>query len=268
MALKRLKAKAVKFFKLPYSIKPLYVKSLVDILNPRDRLIQILYRLTKDSKPAIIPVVEKAKNSNCLKKIVEGQKHTEHSGILGIWELIFVQALILLIKPDTVVETGVAYGASSAMILEAMEINEKGRLYSIDLPTIRKEKNLMHYYIKNYKLKDDDITAVTERKPTGWFIPKHLHYRWELILGNSLIEIPKLLKNLKYIDIFHHDSLHLYEHMIKEFNFVWPKIKRAGYIMSHDIFTRNHSAFSDFAKSINKKAYNFKNEGIIIKNGY
>ena len=80
------------------------------------------------------------------------------------------------------------------MILEAMEINGKGRLYSIDLPIIKKERKLIPY-VENYKIKLEDTTFVTEQTPTGYLIPEYLRYRWKLILGDSLVEIPKLLKN-------------------------------------------------------------------------
>jgi hypothetical protein len=44
-------------------------------------------------------------------------------------------ALVKILKPATVVETGVGAGVSSWTILKAMEENERGRLVSIDLPT-------------------------------------------------------------------------------------------------------------------------------------
>ena len=42
--------------------------------------------------------------------------------------------LVRLIKPKCIVETGVSAGVSSAYILQALQDNEKGMLYSIDLP--------------------------------------------------------------------------------------------------------------------------------------
>jgi hypothetical protein len=39
-----------------------------------------------------------------------------------------------VVKPDKVVETGVYKGSSSAVTLQALEDNNKGKLFSIDLP--------------------------------------------------------------------------------------------------------------------------------------
>ena len=42
--------------------------------------------------------------------------------------------LIRELKPEKIIETGVHRGVSSLFILQALEDNEKGELYSIDLP--------------------------------------------------------------------------------------------------------------------------------------
>ena len=44
-----------------------------------------------------------------------------------------IYLLVRSLKPETVVETGVCYGASSAYILQALKDNGRGVLYSIDL---------------------------------------------------------------------------------------------------------------------------------------
>src|SRR5215211_6147252 len=44
-----------------------------------------------------------------------------------------------LLEPAVVIETGVAYGVSSAFILRALEENGRGVLHSVDLPPLRPE---------------------------------------------------------------------------------------------------------------------------------
>ena len=46
-----------------------------------------------------------------------------------------------LLEPAVVVETGVAYGVSSAFILRALEKNGRGVLHSVDLPPLRRRYN-------------------------------------------------------------------------------------------------------------------------------
>ena len=82
----------------------------------------------------------------------------------GFYPLLFF--IVKYIKPNIVVETGVAAGFSSYAILKAIDENNKGRLYSSDFPYFR--------------------------------IPNP-----ERFIG---IIIPEVLKKLKGIDIFHYDS--------------------------------------------------------------
>ena len=44
----------------------------------------------------------------------------------------FLYYLCRILKPKNVIETGVAYGISSSYILQALEANKFGKLYSID----------------------------------------------------------------------------------------------------------------------------------------
>jgi hypothetical protein len=104
------------------------------------------------------------------------------------------------IKPKIVVETSVSFSVTSSFILQAMEDNGFGTLYSIDLPF-----------------------QFATKEEVGIVVPKRLRYGWELIVGDSKIELPRLLKSLDSIDVFLHDSLHTYEHMTFEFKIAWSK---------------------------------------------
>jgi predicted O-methyltransferase YrrM len=121
----------------------------------------------------------------------------------------------------------VANGFSSAFILHALEKNGKGKLYSIDLPNQEGQE------IKGGKL-------------PGWLVEEGLRKRWELIFGDSKIELPKLCARLKDVDIFYHDSDHSYESMIFEFNTAFKCVRQKGLIVSDDI--TDNRAFSDFCK--------------------
>ena len=72
--------------------------------------------------------------------------------------LLYVISRIL--KPQTVVETGVAAGTSSFGILSALCDNHYGHLYSIDLPEAI-------YNMDNGRLTDSPMGS----KPTGWLVP-------------------------------------------------------------------------------------------------
>jgi hypothetical protein len=112
------------------------------------------------------------------------------------------------LKPDVIVETGVASGSSSAYTLHVMELNQKGFLYSIDLPNV-------------------DVGAyIPKGKQTGWLVPIKLRHRWKLIFGRSQDELPILLKKLRSIDAFLHDSEHTYETMMFEYEDAWEHLRK------------------------------------------
>jgi len=163
-------------------------------------------------------------------------KNPSDSEAVGVPEIQWVSAPELLyivtriMKPNAVVETGVASGVSSAYILQALEDSKKGELYSID------------------------ISAYIPRgvKPTGWIIPYWLRHRWHLIIGPSSQKLPHLFDNLREIDVFLHDSLHTYENMLWEYKTAWPFIRKDGILLSHDI--QGNDAFSEFCEHVNRKA--------------
>ena len=118
-----------------------------------------------------------------------------------------------LIKPEVIVETGVAYGVSSAFILRAIEENGRGTLHSVDLPPLRRE----------YK------------KFWGIAVPDALRDRWRLHRGSSARVLPRLLEKTRTVDLFVHDSLHTQKNMRREFDAVWPHLRNGAVLLADDV---------------------------------
>ena len=133
------------------------------------------------------------------------------------------------------VETGVNYGISSAFILQALEDNGEGRLYSIDLPRAE-------YRTPGCNSHSD--WRISQSLPPGFVIPVEIRDRWRLSLGDSKIQLPRLLDRIDAIDFFYHDSKHTYEHMMFEYETILPHLKDSGIVGSDDI-TWN-GAFDEF----------------------
>ena len=148
--------------------------------------------------------------------------------ILSLWEAISVYILVLHLKPEIVVETGVSDGMSSFFILSALNENKKGNLYSIDLP----EVGMPNLY----------------GKEPGWIVDEALRQRWTLIYGRSELKLPPLLGNLKHVDIFLHDSEHSYTNMRLEFSTALKYMKEDSLLLSDDV--RSNSAFQELASVI------------------
>lgn len=170
---------------------------------------------------------------------------TSPDSTLGRW----LYALIRATTPDLVVETGVSHGTSSWLILNALEKNGRGNLYSIDLP-------------------DRDTSApynVGGSSETGSAVPDVLRDRWRLILGDSSHELPHLLGTLSQIDVFFHDSDHSYAGMRREFDLALPRLGRDGVLVSDDV--QKNAAFSESCSAHRCKAYVFRKGGTARRMG-
>jgi predicted O-methyltransferase YrrM len=169
---------------------------------------------------------------------------------LGSTEAFGCEALYLLVRaarPRTVIETGVLYGASSAHILAALALNDRGTLHSIEL-------------------------GRSPREPTHDFlVPVHLRQRWNLVIGDSRQVLPALLSRLGGADLFHHDSLHTFEHMTWEYQTAFAHLTPGGVLSSHDVLTvdRLHrvfqkNAFVAFCETRAARWSTFQNIGIAL----
>jgi predicted O-methyltransferase YrrM len=118
-----------------------------------------------------------------------------------------------LLEPQVVVETGVAYGVSSAYILKALEENGRGMLHSIDLPPLRQTYNEFW----------------------GIAVDEALRPRWSIHRGSSARVLPGLLEEVGVVDLFLHDSLHTHRNMRREFEAVWPRLRAGGVILADDV---------------------------------
>jgi len=130
------------------------------------------------------------------------------------------------LQPAKIVETGVARGITSRILLEALERSGGGRLWSVDLPLLRSRWH--------------DQTAAA--------VPSDRRARWTYVRGSSRRRLPNLLAELGAIDLFLHDSAHTEANMRYEFETGWAALRSGGVLLSHDI-TMN-AAFSDFAAAV------------------
>jgi predicted O-methyltransferase YrrM len=153
-------------------------------------------------------------------------------------------------KPQRIIETGVARGIGSRFMLEALEANGTGHLWSIDLPPI----------------------------VSGWHassiaaVPQRLRSRWTFLRGASRRRLPALLKKISDIDIFVHDSLHTDTNMRFEFASAWPALRPSGVLVSDDIWCNR--AFTDFVSEqkapsilVRENPEDIKAFGIAFKRG-
>jgi hypothetical protein len=141
----------------------------------------------------------------------------------------FAQAawcLVQHLRPRTVVETGVAHGITSRIILEGLEHTGEGHLWSIDL------KHLDQRLHEN----------------VGAAVPETLRHRWMYVEGSSRRRLPPLLEELGGLDLFVHDSLHTGRNVRFELDCAWRALRPGGALLVDDA---NHSlGFHSFTEAV------------------
>lgn len=132
------------------------------------------------------------------------------------------------LRPACVVETGVARGLTSRVILEALERNGTGHLWSIDRPPPVKRE--LH-------------------REVGAAVGNFPRHRWSYIRGSSRRRLPGLLSRLGQIDLFVHDSRHSGDNVVFELEQAWRALRPGGVAVVDDVdlnwgfgwFTQNHT---------------------------
>jgi predicted O-methyltransferase YrrM len=121
-----------------------------------------------------------------------------------------------LLRPESVVETGVADGRSSWLILAALERNGSGVLHSFDI----------------------NATA-------GRLVGQHPRWRLEILNARCPeAALSRALARVGPIDLFFHDSDHMYLPQLFEYGQAWPRMTSGGVFASDDVNCSR--AFLDF----------------------
>jgi diphthine-ammonia ligase len=195
-----------------------------------ERIVEVLQELD-----AITPVEEEVRRRH-----VAGGR-ANYAQFSAPFEL---YALVRLVRPAHVIETGVSSGVSSAHFLLALEKNRSGALHSIDLPTPQKGPLLG---------KDESHVAIPPGLSSGWAVPFRSP-RWDLRIGDAGELLPKLVAELPSVDLFLHDDLHTPERLAFELATIRPKLGSGAPVLA-DNTQWTGSAFPDFARAVHAKPF-------------
>ena len=135
-----------------------------------------------------------------------------------------VWCVTLHTRPEAVIETGVAHGVTSRIVLEALGQNDFGHLWSIDLPFPFDER--LH-------------------GETGAAVPDECRPRWTYLEGSSKQRLPPLVAEVGHTEVFIHDSLHTAENTLFEMEQAASAMSAGGVMLVDDI--DSHEGFSTFA---------------------
>ena len=118
----------------------------------------------------------------------------------------FLFLAVRSLRPGLMVETGVANGSSTFLILTAMDENGEGALVSFDIA--------------------HDVGALlTEQERAS--------SRWDLRIITPGT-FPTAIEDLDRIDVFLHDSDHSYANVTAELGHAWPRVRSGGLVVADD----------------------------------
>jgi len=136
-----------------------------------------------------------------------------------------VWCVALHTRPDVVIETGVAHGVTSRIVLEALAQNDRGHLWSIDLP-----------FPFDHRLHGE----------TGIVVTDACRPRWSYLEGSSKQRLPPLIGEIGPLGMFIHDSLHTAENTLFEMEQAALAMSSGGVMLVDDI--NSHTGFATFSR--------------------
>ncbi|MGD0749790.1 MAG: class I SAM-dependent methyltransferase [Anaerolineales bacterium] len=137
---------------------------------------------------------------------------------------LLVYAIARFLHPEKVVETGIGYGMTSALILLALKNNGKGNLMSMDL----------------HPLSDPEGAFI------GIGVPQDLRKSWKLHSGSSRRLLPKIITEFGTVSLFVSDSANVFTLQRYEFNAVFPKLIPNGAMIFNNVSLK----FQEYLNSV------------------
>ena len=125
-----------------------------------------------------------------------------------------VYCMTLHLRPEHLLETGVARGITTRLILEAIAENGHGHLWSIDLPPPG----------------EPDV-----HDQIGIAVPDRLRLSWTYVAGSSRRKLRPLLSEIRTIDLFVHDSRHTQRNLMFELQHAWAALTPRGAAIVDDV---------------------------------
>jgi predicted O-methyltransferase YrrM len=140
-------------------------------------------------------------------------------GGAGFYELLYF--LVRFLRPETIVETGVAFGFSSRAFLRALAENDKdrGKLYSSDFPYFRLGE---------------------PERIIGCLVEPELRTRWVLLIGSDRKNLMRIAADVATIDLLHYDSDKSYSGRRFALRMLGPRLAEDALVLFDDIQDNAH----------------------------
>ena len=127
-------------------------------------------------------------------------------------DILRIQEIIYTVKPDVIIETGIAHGGSLMLSASLCKAMKKGRVIGIDIEIRPHNRNA----IENHEL--FDMITLIER---------------DSIANETIQEVKEQIKDNETVLIIL-DSCHDYQHVLKELKLYGPLVSAGSYIVATD----------------------------------
>jgi predicted O-methyltransferase YrrM len=134
--------------------------------------------------------------------------------IAGAGHFALVHFLVRYLRPEVVLETGVAAGYTSQAILSAFEQNGAGTLYSSDFPYFRLD---------------------APERYVGCLVDESLKHRWRLGLNGDRVNLAEFMPAIDRLDLVHYDSDKSVEGREFVMDLVAPRLGPGAVVVMDDI---------------------------------
>ena len=170
-------------------------------------------------------------------KEVESKLRVSKSDFGGQGHIVLLYTICENLKAMKALETGVAYGWSSAAILQSIS-KRSGKLISVDMPMVKQ----------------------TDYHLIGVAVDENLKNNWELLREPDRHGLNKAIKKHNYsFDLAHYDSDKSYYGRKWSQPLIWKYLRKEGVFISDDI--EKNLAFKEFVVSKNLDFFVLKFEG-------
>jgi cephalosporin hydroxylase len=127
-------------------------------------------------------------------------------------DIVAIQEIIWKVKPDVIIETGIAHGGSLILSASILEIIGKGKVIGIDIDIRRHNRSQIEKHILNKRITMIEGSSIDKK------IAKKIY---------------KITKNKKKILVIL-DSNHTHEHVLKELELYSPLVTKNSYLVIFD----------------------------------
>lgn len=218
------------------------LEEIIQVLGPRSRpdvrwISRVTGRTTEEAARASNEITD---HRAAIVEISQTMRETGRSYYAQFPAPIDLYALVRLSSPRRLVESGVASGISSALLLLGIRSNSLGTLHSIDLPVTRR------------RTRGGEPWALPAGRSSGWGVPKQLHEGWDLRLGRSEELLESLLEELGGLDFYCHDSPVDAKHFRFEMSAIMRYLGPGALVVADNT---DRDIFDETARSLGTKAF-------------